>query len=687
MAKVVPTPKKSLEKIDVIDPRISSADTPSSLPPESPYFKNLLPNLNEEQAINLSNFCLDRFKQDKDSLSNREAMYANWLRLNACSPLQEKKSEPWEGASNVLMPVMTIACTQFWARSIDALMPSRDVVKGVPINENSQIDIERAIRVGKHMSYQVQYKMPHFAEGMEISMMNLPMSGSIFRKTYFDPIRKVNVSEYVAPDKFVINYFTRYIDDSPCYTQIFEESYNDMVIKQNAKLYSSVDELMDLSSVGEAATEPNDNSGVTEQRDKISGANKPQQDLYSMREMLEMHIIAPIFDENGKSIFGEKGGVARRFVVTIDKASRKIVRIIDPRYLDEETKIMTEVKWFTRYGFLPSPDGSIYGLGFGILLGATTEAVNTILNQLIDAGTLANTQSGFINKRSGVARGQLKMRRGEFTEVNVGPDGLQNAIMPLTFKEPSGVLFQLLTLLQDYANRVTTVSEISTGEMPRSDTSASAFNTAVEQGLKVFSAIYRGLHRSFSEELRKMFILNGIYLDEDEYFAVVGDKDAVAQSGEPPKTLKVFIAREDYKGSRDVIPASDPNAVSKMEKIQKSQVVYTTMLQNPLVMNSPSALLAVTEQYLTSLEENGVEVKKILGPIQEQLAIQMQQQKLMQQQMQLQEMEQNQKMQALGAFQRQIEEGHVPHEVLQGALNDMGAAQQMGAPGAQAQPQ
>lgn len=671
------------EQIQTIDPKISSADDAASPSSQSEYFQNLRGNLNDDQAAKLAEYCLDRFKQDEDSCSKRTEMYSNWLRLNACSPLQEKKSEPWEGASNVLMPVMTIACTQFWARSIDTLLPARNVVLGVPVNANSQEDIERANRVGQHMTYQVLYKMPNFTEGLEMSMMNLPMSGSIFRKTYYDPILKTNVSEFVAPEDFVINYHTRYIDQSSCYTHKFKETYNDMLIKQSVKLYSNIEETMDISSVQEQGAQPNDNSGVSEQRDKISGVSKPQQDLYANREMLEMHIIAPIFDEKGKSIFGEEGGVARRFIVTIDKASRKIVRIVDPRYFDQEKQMMIEQKWFTRYGFIPSPDGSIYGLGFGVLLGATTEAVNTIVNQLIDAGTLANTQSGFINKRSGVARGQLKMRRGEFTEVNVGPDGLQNAIMPLTFKEPSGVLFQLLDLLQNYANRVTTVSEISTGEMPRSDTSASAFNTAVEQGLKVFSAIYRGLHRSFSEELRKMFILNSIYLDDEEYFEVVGDKDAVKVSGEPPKSLMRFIAREDYKGSRDVIPASDPNAVSKMEKIQKAQIIYQTVISNPAAANNPFVMLAALKQYLTAVEENGAQVAELLKPLEQQLQLQMQQQQQMEQQMQLQQMEQTQKAQTLGAFQRQIEEGHVPHEVLQGALNDMGAMQAQG--GQQAQ--
>ena len=660
--------------------------TPNVPGTQSKYFNNLRENLTKEDADKVAEYCLERYKKDKESKSVWEARYANWIRLAACNPLQDKKSEPWEGASNVLLPVLTIANTQFWARAMDAVYPARDIAKGVPVDPDKEEAVESALRVGKHLSHQILYKMPNFREGMSTSMMSLPLAGTVIRKTYYDDVRKTNVSEFVPPDKFVINYYTRYLETANCYTEELEESYNQMLVKENAGVYSSVTGLIpDTSSTDTSGSMPSGTSELSVQKDRISGLSKPIDDLYSMRKLLEMHIIIPLFDEEGRSIFGKPGGIGKRFIITIDEAARKVIRIIDPRYMEEETGKIIECEYYTKYGFLPSHDGSFYDVGFGLLLEANNETVNTIINQLIDAGHLANTQSGFINKRSGLSRGQIKMRRGEFQEVNVGPDGLQGAIMPLQFNPPSQVLFQLLTLLQDYANRVTTVSDVFTGEMPRSDTSATAITTTVEQGLKVFSSVYAGLHQSFAKELKKLFVLNGIYADAEDYFDVNGSSAAVELLGPPDPEMKMEFVKRDYKNSRSVIPASDPNAISKVEKVQKAQGVYQIVTTNPVTAGNPMVMLAALERLLQVMVENGYEVQQILAPVKEQIAQQKQVQQVQQQQMQAQQADAQaqhldalQRIEAAGAHKRQLEEGHIPQQLVQGFQADMNAVQQEG---------
>ncbi len=673
------SPKK--EKIQTITPNdlpsmsdalnVDVSGTTLEQPPINPssrYFKNLAVNLTAEESKKLANICVQAYNDDEASRSTWKARYENWLRLLACRPLSEKKTDPFEGAANVLMPVLTIACTQFWARAIDAIYPASNIVKGVPVDDEQE-NVEKALRVGKHMSYQILYQMPNFYEGMASSMMQLPMSGTVIRKTYYDTINKTNVSEFINPNDFVVNYYTRYLNKAKCMTHIIYESYNEMVIKQNASIYSGVTSVLN-SSTQSGDLSPSGSSEIEQRQDNNAGVEKPREDIYKMRKVLEQHIILPIFDDEGKCILDKEDGIAKKFIVTIDLVSQQVLRIVDPTYVDEETEKKITCDYFTKYSFIPSADGSFYSMGFGLLLEATNETINTIINQLIDAGTLANTQNGLVNKRTGLKRGQLKLRRGEYIEVDLNTDDIRKAIMPLSFKEPSQVLFMLLDLLQKYSDRVTTVSDVFTGEMPRSDTSATAITTTVEQGLKVFSAIYRSIHVSFGEELRKLFHLNSIYLDDAEYLDVVATTQEEQMLDQLPKWKKHAIAIEDYKSLRDVVPASDPNAVSKTERIQKARLIYETSLANPLIQQNPVALLKVTTKFYLAILENTSEVNEIIEPLRAQVQQFQQQQQQQAAMMQQNEMEMQMKAKALGMHAREMQEGIAPQELVQGAMQD-----------------
>src|SRR5688572_5368792 len=223
---------------------------------------------------------------------------------------------------------------------------------------------------------------------------------------------------------------------------------------------------------------------------------------------------------------------------------------------------------YTKYGFIPSPDGGFYDLGLGALLGPVNNSVNTLINQLIDSGTLQNGSSGFIGKGARIDGGELRFKPHEWKRVNVMGSTLRDSLVPLPVNQPSPVLFQLLSLLIQYGEKISSVNEIMSGNNPGQNTPAYNMQAMLEQGLQVFNGIFKRLYRSFRKELRKLFVLNRLYLSPVEYFEFM---DA-----------QWSVMRDDYNGDeKDVKPAADPNAFSNMQNMMKAQFLAQRAATTP----------------------------------------------------------------------------------------------------------
>jgi chaperonin GroES len=222
------------------------------------------------------------------------------------------------------------------------------------------------------------------------------------------------------------------------------------------------------------------------------------------------------------------------------------------------------IQYFTRFLFMPDPNGGFYGQGFGSLLGPINTSINMTLNQIHDAGTLANTQGGFFGKgfsggRGGLS-GELNFKMGEFKQVKYSGDDIRKSIMALPFKGPDQVLFHVLGLLIDSGEKLGSITDPIMGESPGANVPATTTLALIEQGTKVFSSVFKRIHRSFKSEFRKLFRLNEIFLDDEVYFTVMDDQKA--------------IKRSDYNSkNNDVVPVSDPNMVSNTQMMLKAEVL------------------------------------------------------------------------------------------------------------------
>jgi len=357
--------------------------------------------------------------------------------------------------------------------------------------------------------------------------------GTVFKKTYWDSIKKKVASDVILPKNLVVNYWAKSLKEAERVSQVIEMSPRLLKERQMSGVFLDED-------LGTAPT-PQD------------AKNAPANDETTPFTIIEQHTYLDLDEDD----------YPEPYIVTFHLESAKVLRITarfddTTMHYNEDGKLakIEPIEYFTKFGFIPNPDGSFYDLGFGVLLGPINESVNTLINQLIDAGTLNNLQSGFLGKGLKIRLGETKFQPGEWKAVNSLGDDLKKQIVPLPSKEPSNVLFQLMGSLITSGKELASVAEIFVGKMPGQNTPATTTMATIEQGMKVFTAVYKRIYRSLEEEFIKLFALNGTYLNPNTY----------------QETLDVTVGPDDFSAKQyKICPGADPTAVSQTEKLLKAQ--------------------------------------------------------------------------------------------------------------------
>lgn len=566
--------------------------------------ENLAEEFEERELNKISEFVCEGYESDMKSRESWEGNLDSWMEM--ALQVAEEKSYPWDGASNVKYPLLSTAALQFSSRAYPALVPGTNVVRGRVVGKDYDgSKAEKAYRIGKHMSYQILEEMSDWEEEMDRLCVSLPILGTMFKKTYFSPAAQRNVSEIVYPKELVVNYYAKSLEDAPRKTHVIEMQDNDIYERVASNLYLDYgDELYKAYEV--------------EQEDSIDDTRPPaQHDSTTPHCILEQHTFLDL----------DGDGYEEPYIITVHKGCKKVLRIVarfdaDGINIDGEDKIIRiePIEYFTKFSFVPNPDGGFYDIGFGLLLGPINETVNTLINQLVDSGSLSNLQAGFIAKGLRIKGGNKNFHPGEWKYVNTIGDDLRKNIMPLPVREPSNVLFTLLGMMIESGQKLASVTDMLLGENPGQNQPASTTMAVIEQGLKVFTSIYKRLHRSLKKEYKKLFVLNSKYLSEEEWFTIL---DAQEEQG-------VQIRREYYDiYSADVIPASDPNVASESVKLMKA----TGLLQ--LLQLGTVNPAEVTKRVLEAQDQPGIEALMTMPPPQpseEQLKLQWEQRKFAEEQ-------------------------------------------------------
>lgn len=495
--------------------------------------KNMAEGLSEDKLAEIGDICKKGYDDDWATTEGWRDQVNEWLKL--ATQYMEQKNWPWPGASNIKYPLVSTAAMQFSARAYPTLVPSdKKVVKPVVLGKDPDgAKLKKANKVATFMSWQVMYDMPGWDEEMDRLLMMVAMMGTMFKKTFYDPHTEKIISKVVDSRDVTINYFADCLE-------------NAARISQNVYLYEREVEERIRSGVfidadlGPPSSAPFDDSDVNSDDDTLPYF------------LVEQETWLDIKDE----------GIPLPVTVTFEKMTGKILSIY-PRFRPEDVKerdgkIINIVghSVYTKYGFIPNPESAIYDIGFGHLIGPLNESVNTLVNQLVDAGTLANMQAGFIGKGLRLQKGDIALRPGEWKSVNSVGDDIRKQLVPIPAKEPSSTLFNLLGTLVTSGKELASVAEIFVGKMPGQNTPATTTMATIEQGMKVFTAIYKRVYRSLEKEFKKIFRLNSLYLDYNTAVVVLDEP-----IGPEEFDIKLY----------DVCPGADPTAVSSTERLVKAQ--------------------------------------------------------------------------------------------------------------------
>jgi chaperonin GroES len=519
-------------------------------------------------AIQSPNLC-DRFAADdlarigavcsagflSDEQSRQRWLQRNEAGMNLALQLQESKTFPWEGCANVAFPLVTIAAMQFHARAYPAIVNGDRIVKVAQFGPDPEGAVAaRAERISTHMSWQLLYQDVPWEEQEDKAILNVSIVGTNFKKTYYSASRGHNVSELVLAKDLTLNYWSKSLEDCPRKTHHVPKFRNEIYENVMRGIWRDC-----LEEGWYKQPPPVEVSKAQAERDKRQGVTPSQPDSESSFMFYEQHVDLDL----------DCDGYAEPYIITFEKNSQYVVRIVTR--FDSEKAIervaagphkgkiirIKPVEYFTKKTFIPSPDGGIYDIGFGVFLGPLNEAVNSLVNMLLDAGTMQTTAGGFLARGAKIRGGVQGFSPFEWKRVDATGDDLRKSIFPLPVNAPSDVLFQLLSLLIQYTSRVAGTTDITVGENPGQNTPAQTTQTMVEMGQKIYTAIFKRIWRSSKEEFRKLFRLNGLYMSLD--VPSVGG-----------------ATRVDYLGDDSIIaPVADPNVTSESMRLQLAGAVAT----------------------------------------------------------------------------------------------------------------
>lgn len=503
---------------------------------------NLAEKIEESELESLASELIDGFLADRESRKDWAMAYIKGLDLLGMKI--EDRSQPWEGASGVFHPMLTEAVVRFQAQAMSELMPASGPVRSKIIGKITPEKAEQAQRVQNEMNYLITEEMPDYRDEMEQMLFRLPLAGSAFKKIYYDPVNEVPTSVFVPSEDFVVSYGASNLKACPRYTHVMKKTDNEVRELQVVGFYRDV-ELPDAEK---------DLSDIEEKYNELSGDNPVLEDD-PRRTILEMHV-----DIDLPEPYADPDGVARPHIVTIDKTS-KIVLSIRRNWAEDDRK-KRKLMHFTHYPYLPGM--GFYGTGLIHLIGGLAKSATSILRQLIDAGTLSNLPAGFKAKSLRIKGDNTPLMPGEWRDADVTSGTLRESLMPLPYKEPSGVLYQLLGNVVEEGRRIGSVADIQVGDM-NANAPVGTTLALMERSLKVMSGVQARLHAAMKQELRILARIVHDYMPEEYAYEVEGDYSRV----------------DDFDGRVDVIPVSDPNASTMAQRIMQYQAALQLAQQAP----------------------------------------------------------------------------------------------------------
>ncbi len=503
---------------------------------------NLAEQIDEADLQSMASELISSFNSDRQSRSEWAKSYVKGLDLLGMKI--EERQQPWAGSSGVFHPILTESIVRFQAQAMGEIFPASGPVRTKIVGKMSVEKTEQAARVENEMNYLLTEQMTEYRDETEQMLFKLPLAGSAFKKVYYDPIMERPCAMFVPAEDFVVSYGASDLMTCERYTHVMKKSANDIAKLQDNGFYRDIE-----------LPEPEpDMSDIQEKYDELDGESATIEDD-DRHTLLEMHVEMEMPEP-----FEEEDGIARPYVITIDKSSRTILSIRRNYYEDDKKK--RKRQYFVHYRYLPGL--GFYGTGLIHLIGGLAKSATSILRQLIDAGTLSNLPAGLKARGLRIKGDDSPLMPGEFRDVDVPGGAIRDAITFIPYKEPSSVLYQLLGNIVDEGRRIGSVADIQVGDI-NAQAPVGTTLALMERSMKVMSGVQARLHAALKNELRLLSNVIRDYMDGEYAYEMEGD----------------FDRTKDFDDRVDVIPVSDPNAATMSQRVMQYQAALQLAQQAP----------------------------------------------------------------------------------------------------------
>ena len=515
---------------------------------------NLVDFLEDSTVAEISSELLAEFDECDSSREEWERTYKQGLELLGFK--YEDRNEPFQGASGATHPVLAEAVTQFQALAYKELLPAGGPVRTQVMGLETSEKVAQAARVKDFMNYQLMVNMKEYEPEFDQMLFNLPLSGSTFKKIYYDAILQRSVSKFVPAEDLYVPYTATSLDDTETIIHRVKMTYNEILTHQLAGIYSSEATISDTGSYSP--------SEVQEGKNKLDGTEPNKNDIYSI---LECHVnleIEGFEDINPET--EESTGMKFPYIVTLEEDTGEVLAIKRNWKVNDQLKKRQD--YFVHFKFLPGL--GFYGFGLIHMIGGLSRTATAALRQLLDAGTLSNLPAGFKMRGIRVRDEAQPLQPGEFRDVDAPGGNLRDAFMPLPFKGPDATLLQLMGAVVEAGQRFASIADMQVGD----GNQGAAVGTTVallERGSRVMSAIHKRLYAAMKCEFMLLSENFVTYMPAMYPYDVVGGQNQ--------------IFKEDFSPKIDIIPVADPNIFSQTQRISIAQSEMQIAMTNPQMHN------------------------------------------------------------------------------------------------------
>ena len=524
-----------------------------NIPGTENHYDNLAELLPEDILDPIGLNMRSDYAEYKTSRKEWEQAYVEGLDLLGFK--YNNRAEPFQGASGATHPVLAEAVTQFQAGAYKELLPSEGPVRSQILGKIDQPKEQQAQRVKDFMNYQIMEKMEEYEPEFDQMLFYLPLSGSAFKKVYYDDLLQRAVSKFVPADDLVVPYTATSLDDAEAIIHVIKMSENDLRKQQVGGFYADIE--LQLPSKME--------DKVTDKERELEGtkATGRQENIYTL---LECHVNLDLegFEDVGQN--NEPTGIKLPYIVTIEEGSGKVLSI--RRNFDPNDPTKNKIQYFVHFKFLPGL--GFYGLGLIHMIGGLSRTATAALRQLLDAGTLSNLPAGFKQRGVRVRDEASPIQPGEFKDVDAPGGNLRDAFYPLPYKEPSQTLLQLMGIVVQAGQRFASIADMQVGD----GNQQAAVGTTVallERGSRVMSAIHKRLYSGLKKEFKLLANVFKSYLPPEYPYDVIGGEKTIKQT--------------DFDDRVDILPVADPNIFSMTQRISLAQTELQLATSNPQIHN------------------------------------------------------------------------------------------------------